>query len=237
MNRPRILFAAIVTTLAAVQPALAHDDDHHDHHRHGHHGKHKDKEKYWDGNCLVERKWKHGEYEEKRKCKAQPVAVQPAPVVVYPPWIVVQQGAPVYQAAPAVPSTGVLRCESQAVGRVLGGIVGGVLGNQIGHGGGRAVATVGGVITGVLVGGEIGRRIDTQNQACVGQVLEFAPAGQRVQWASGPQQYAVVPGQVAPVRGGRQCRSYSFEEQSAQGWRKVTETACRRGDGVWVPAT
>jgi hypothetical protein len=27
------------------------------------------KEEYWDGNCKVERKMKHGEYKEKRKCK------------------------------------------------------------------------------------------------------------------------------------------------------------------------
>lgn len=240
MKKPSIYLLALLLGVVAIHPARADDDDDHDDDRPRHHHKHK--EKFYDGNCKVERKWKDGEYEEKRKCWAQPVVVQPAPVVVqpapavvYPPWMVVQQGAPVYQAAPAVPSTGVMRCESQTVGRVLGGLVGGLLGNQIGHGNGRALATVGGAVGGVLIGGEIGRRIDAGDQACVGQVLEFAPAGQRVQWASGPQQYAVVPGQVSAGRAGRQCRNYTFEEQTPQGWRRVKETACRREDGVWTP--
>lgn len=226
----------LLLALSVAAPVASADDDDDDDRRGRHkHGKHK--ETYWDGNCKVERKWKHGEYEEKRKCKGGgPAVVHAAPVVVYPPWIVVQQGAPAYQAAPAVPASGVMRCQSQSVGRVLGGLVGGVLGNQIGGGSGRALMTVGGVVTGVLVGGEVGRRIDANDQACVGQVLEFAPTGQRVQWASGPQQYAVVPGQMLPARGGRQCRSYTLEERTAQGWRRVTEKACRRDDGVWLGA-
>ena len=237
-KHPSIYLLAVLLMVIAIHPARADDDDHDDDHPRHHH---KHKEKFYDGNCEVERKWKDGEYEEKRKCWAQPVVVQPAPVlvqpapaVVYPPWMVVQQGAPVYQAAPAVPRTGVMRCESQTVGRVLGGLLGGLLGNQVGHGNGRALATLGGAVGGLLIGGEIGRRIDAGDQACVGQVLEFAPAGQRVQWASGPQQYAVVPGQVSG-RGGRQCRNYTFEEQTPQGWRRVKETACRREDGVWTP--
>jgi surface antigen len=227
----RLLFASALAAVIA-QPALADDDD--DRHRHGHR---KHKEKYYDGNCKVERKWKgNGDFEEKRKCKgvAQPVVVVPAPVVVYPPWMVVQQGHAVYapRAVPTVPASGVMRCQSQVVGRVLGGVVGGVLGNQIGGGSGRALATVGGAVAGVLVGGEIGRRVDVNDQACVGQVLEFAPAGRRVQWVSDGQQYAVVPGQVMP--GGRECRTYTFEQQTPQGWKRVTETACRRNDGVWI---
>lgn len=43
-----------------------------------------DKEKFRDGNCEVERKWKKdGRYEEKRKCRAIPYAeAQPEPMVV-----------------------------------------------------------------------------------------------------------------------------------------------------------
>lgn len=234
--------AFTLIALVTAQVAFAghgHDDDDDDD---GHRGR-KHKEKFWDGECMVERKWKHGEYEEKRKCKApQQVVVQPAPVmvqpaatVVYPPWMVVQQGAPVYaaQAVPAVPTTGVYRCQSQTVGRVLGGVVGGVLGNQLGSGNTRALATVGGAVVGVLVGGDIGRRIDAGDQGCVGQVLEFAPAGQRVQWVAGGQPVAVVPGQIVARRGG-QCRTYTVEQQTPQGWTRTTETACRRPDGVWL---
>jgi surface antigen len=224
-----------LVALVTAQVAFAghgHDDDDDEDHHHGRNHK----EKFWDGNCMVERKWKHGEYEEKRKCRApQQVIVQPAATVVYPPWMVVQQGAPVYaaQAVPAVPATGVYRCQSQTVGRVLGGVVGGVLGNQLGSGNTRALATVGGAVVGVLVGGDIGRRIDAGDQGCVGQVLEFAPAGQRVQWVAAGQPVAVVPGQIV-ARRGSQCRSYTIEQQTPQGWTRTTETACRRPDGVWM---
>ncbi|GAC1525206.1 MAG: hypothetical protein NVS2B4_01030 [Ramlibacter sp.] len=234
------LLALVTAQLAFAGHGHGHDDEDDDDDEH--HQGHKHEEKFWDGNCMVERKWKHGEYEEKRKCKGpQQVLVQPAPVVVqpatvvYPPWIVVQQGAPVYaaQAVPAVPATGVYRCQSQTVGRVLGGVVGGVLGNQLGSGNTRALATVGGAVVGVLVGGDIGRRIDSGDQGCVGQVLEFAPAGQRVQWVSAGQPVAVVPGQMV-TRRGSQCRSYTVEQQGPQGWTRSTETACRRPDGVWL---
>jgi surface antigen len=210
------------------------DDDQGHHHRHRHEHKEKYKEKFWDGNCKVEREWKHDEYKEKRKCKGAPA---PQPVVVYPPWMVVQQSVPVYRAeqVPAVPAAGVFRCQSTSVGQVLGGVVGGVLGNQIGHGNGRALATVGGAIAGVLVGGEIGRRVDAGDQACVGEVLEFAPPGHQVQWAAGPTQYVVVPG--APARrGASYCRPYTFEQQTGAGRQRVQGTACRRPDGVWVAA-
>jgi surface antigen len=70
----------LLTALAAVfvAPAAMADRDDHEH-GNGHgkgHGKHK--EEYWDGNCKVERKWKHGEYEEKRKCR------EPETVIVVP---------------------------------------------------------------------------------------------------------------------------------------------------------
>jgi hypothetical protein len=78
-------------------------------------------------------------------------------------------------------------------------------------------------VVGVLVGGDIGRRIDAGDQACVGQVLEFAPTGQRVQWVAGAQAVAVVPGQVLQRRGS-QCRSYTIEQPTPQGWTRTTQT-------------
>jgi hypothetical protein len=39
----------------------------------------RDKEKFWDGHCQVERKWKKdGRYEQKRKCRPMPYA-EPEP--------------------------------------------------------------------------------------------------------------------------------------------------------------
>jgi surface antigen len=238
--RSFILLAAAAVVLAA--PAARADRDDHDR-GHGH-GKNKHKEEYWDGNCKVERKWKHGEYEEKRKCRApERVVVVPAPqpqpqvVYVYPPWMHRQQNEVTYvpQYQPQRVVTGVQRCNSQTVGQVLGGVVGGALGNQIGQGHGRTAATIGGAIAGVLVGGEVGRRMDAGNQACVGEVLEVAPVNHRVQWVEGPATYVVVPAK-AVMRQGSYCRPYTVEIRGPQGVQRSNATACRRGDGVWVAA-
>lgn len=226
-------------------------DDDRDERGHGRERKHEraHKEEFWDGDCKVERKWKNnGDYKEKRKCKGggrhhgQPVVVQPAPVVVYPPWVVVEQGRPHhyrsgYEPAPTpapVQQGQVSYCNSDTVGKVVGGIAGAALGNQIGKGTGRAVATVGGAIAGVLIGGEVGRRIDAGNQACIGQALELAPTGQRVEWASGDGgRYAVVPGAVVN-RSGSYCRPYQAQVRTGTGWQTTRGTACRRADGTWV---
>ena len=197
------------------------------------------KAEFWDGPCKVEREWKkNGDYKEERKCdgrgrrRGEPVAVA---VPAYPPWVVIEQGAPIYRPGhePAPARGPVTQCNSEAVGRVLGGIAGAVIGNQVGKGDGRAVATVGGAVAGVLIGGEVGRRIDAGNQACIAHALEFAPAGQRVGWSAGGVQYAVVPGR-AVARSGTHCRPYEAEVLTDAGWRKTRSTACRRADGVWI---
>ena len=199
------------------------------------------KEEYWDGHCKVERKWDKGEYKEERKCKGhaggRPVHVAPAQAtVVYPPWIVLNQGERAYhpQYQPRYVS-GTSRCNSDTVGQVLGGVVGGALGSQIGKGNGRTAATVGGAVAGVLIGGEIGKRLDAGEQACVGEVLEVAPVHHRVQWADGPAQYVVVPGQVVQ-RQGVYCRPYTMEMRVDGTVQRSRGTACRRPDGVWTPA-
>lgn len=167
------------------------------------------------------------------------VYVQPAPraAVVYPPWIVQQQGQYVYQPeyrpAPPPPTVSVNRCNSETVGQVLGGVVGGVLGHQIGGGRGKTLATIGGAVAGVLVGGEIGRKMDAQTQGCVGEVLEVAPVGQRVQWVDSGVTYVVVPQQVV-TRNGEPCRPYTLQTKVPGGWQTSQGMACRRPGGVWV---
>lgn len=231
------IFLAAAAVVLASPAVRAHGDEHH-------HGPHGDREEYWDGNCKVERKWHHGEYEEKRKCRApeRVVIVQPQPQVqtlyVYPPWIVRQQNeyvyAPQYQPPQRVVS-GASYCNSETVGQVLGGVVGGALGSQIGRGNGKTAATIGGAIAGVLVGGDVGRRMDAGNQACVGQVLEVAPVNHPVQWVEGPQTYVVVPAKTV-MRQGTYCRPYTLEVRGPYGTQRTHGTACRRGDGVWVAA-
>ncbi len=204
---------------------------------------------HWEGPCKVEREWKgNGDYKEERKCQSRrdddddhgrrsrphPVVVVPAPV--YPPWVVVERGEPIYRPGrePAPPRGPVRQCQSEAVGRVLGGVAGAVIGNQIGKdSGARAATTIGGAVIGVLIGGEIGRRIDQDDQACIAHALEFGAVGQRVAWASSGVQYAVVPGRAAP-RGSMHCRPYEVEVLTDAGWRRSKATACRRADGVWV---
>lgn len=204
---------------------------------------------FWDGPCKVEREWKkNGDFKEERKCdgrradrdddgrrgRPRPVVVAPAPV--YPPWVIVERGEPVYRPGrePAPPRGPVHQCQSEAVGRVIGGVAGAVIGSQIGKdSGARAATTIGGAVIGMILGGEIGRRIDEDNQACIAYALEFGAVGQRVAWAAGGTQYAVVPGRAAP-RGGTHCRPYEVEVLTETGWRRSKATACRRTDGVWI---
>lgn len=231
--------------LACAGPALADPDKDESGHGRGRHREYK--EEYWNGHCKVERKWeKDGDYKEERKCeggerhghRARPVAVYPQPTVVYPPWVAVEQSGPGYRPGyePAPVQGTVYHCNSRAVGQVLGGIAGGAIGHHVGKGDGRTVATVGGAVIGVLIGGEIGREIDRSNQACIGQALEFAPAGQRIAWpADDGVQYAVVPGQVVD-RNGRTCRGYDAEVVTHAGVQRTHGVACRRSDGAWMPA-
>jgi len=85
----KILRFLLLPTLLIAAPLTVHADK-------GGHGRHEFKEKYYDGNCKVERKFKDGKYKEKRKCREpehvvhapSPVYV-PAPVVVPPPGVTV----------------------------------------------------------------------------------------------------------------------------------------------------
>ncbi|MNK72488.1 hypothetical protein D3C87_919630 [compost metagenome] len=94
------LLTLSAAALISLAPLAAEAGDKHHHHRHKG-GEYK--EKYWDGACKVERKWKrNGDYSEKRKCRdgyaygyaPQPVAVPMMPVapaiVITPPSIIIR---------------------------------------------------------------------------------------------------------------------------------------------------
>jgi surface antigen len=253
-------FAPVFLSLAFAPAAMA-DNDHGKGHGHNKHkeeywdGNCKVERKWEkDGDYKEKRKCQGPEYHEPRTVVIQqpvyvqppvvvqqPVVVQRPATVVYPPWVVVEAGRPHHYRSgyePVAPlqiqaQAPVSHCNSETVGQVLGGVAGALLGNQVGKGTGRAVATVGGAVAGVLVGGEVGRRMDAKDQGCVGQTLELAPAGRRVEWADGGQQYVVVPGTVVH-RGGRYCRPYEAQVRVGSGWQTTRGTACRRNDGVWV---
>ena len=244
----RLLNLVLLVILSAPLVVLADDDEHRNKRQGGEY-----KEKFRDGNCKVEREWKDGKYKEARECEGQDqrrpapqraVIVQTAPVIIvpvpgtpYPPWVIYEQGQPIYrpgQEPRPVVQRGVVYCNSETVGRVIGGIAGAVLGNQVGNGNGRVVATVGGAVAGVLIGGQIGRQIDASNQACIAKALEFAQPGQRIEWPSAANpQYAVVPGRLER-RGDQYCRYYDAEVLTNVGWQPTRGIACRRPDGVWV---
>jgi hypothetical protein len=92
------LLALSTAALMSLAPMAAEADSDRHHHRHGR----EYKEKYWDGACKVERKWKrNGEYTEKRKCRddyrggyyAPPQVVMPmaAPaIIINPPPIIIR---------------------------------------------------------------------------------------------------------------------------------------------------
>jgi surface antigen len=140
-------------------------------------------------------------------------------------------------------------CDHSALGQILstskgnllgsaaGGAAGGLLGSQFGKSSGKGVATVLGVVGGALAGGYIGRSMDDTDQNCVGQTLEHAPANQPVAWqnpGSGSSYWATP---TADLRGpnGEPCRKY-ITEAVVQGVPQRTEnTACKQGDGGWVP--
>ena len=237
----RLLASMLVVFLLVPLVATARDDE-----RRGEREGGEYKEKFRDGNCKVAREWKEGKFKEERECEekderqnypSRAATVRSAPVMVYPPWVLYEQGRPVYRPGrepQPVSNQGAVYCNSETVGRVIGGVAGAVLGNQVGRGDGRTLATLGGAVAGVLIGGNIGRQIDVNNQACIAKALEFAPMGQRIEWPSAANpQYAVVPGKVQQ-RGGQYCRQYDAEILSNGAWQPVRGTACRRSDGVWV---
>jgi len=92
------LLALSTAALLSLAPLAAEADSDRHEHRHGR----EYKEKYWEGNCRVERKWKrNGEYQEKRKCRddyhqgymAPPQVIMPmaAPaIVITPPPIIIR---------------------------------------------------------------------------------------------------------------------------------------------------
>tara|TARA_R110000868_G_scaffold91999_3_gene254940 strand:+ start:5118 stop:5693 length:576 start_codon:yes stop_codon:yes gene_type:complete len=120
-------------------------------------------------------------------------------------------------------------CNRDVVGAVLGGVAGGLIGAH--NGGGRS--TLGGAIIGALLGGTLGRAVDLSDQACYGQVLEYAPSNQPVYWESDGGQYQVTPMRTYQSNSGEYCREYQTyiyidgREEQAYG------TACRQPDGAW----
>jgi len=127
------------------------------------------------------------------------------------------------------------RCNRDLIGGAIGGAAGGYVGSRVGRGDGRVAATAAGAVIGVLVGGAIGRAMDRADHACVGQVLEHAPDGNRIIWSEDARgaRYDVTPTETYRTPDGTYCREYRTSATIGGQPQRVFGTACRQPDGAW----
>ncbi|MFK7974449.1 MAG: RT0821/Lpp0805 family surface protein [Rickettsiaceae bacterium] len=126
----------------------------------------------------------------------------------------------------------------QSGGTLIGGVTGGLLGAQFGKGEGKLVATGVGALAGALVGGQIGKSLDEYDQQMLKkssqQALEFAPAGNSVEWRN-PD--SGNHGSITPTRTfreqGQYCREYQQQIIVGGETKNAYGKACRQPDGSW----
>jgi surface antigen len=132
-------------------------------------------------------------------------------------------------------SSGVERCNREAVGAVIGGVAGAAAGSQIGGGSGKKVATIAGAILGAMIGGSIGRSMDDADQGCIGQALERADTGATVVWRNPDNggEYRVTPTGTYRTADDRYCREYTTTVVIGGRSERAYGEACREPDGTW----
>ncbi|WP_202944007.1 glycine zipper 2TM domain-containing protein [Parvibaculum lavamentivorans] len=125
-------------------------------------------------------------------------------------------------------------CNSDKVGAVIGAVLGGVIGAEQGRGAGPLV---GGAVIGAVLGGVLGHAIDANNQACVGDVLEYVPSNQSVYWTDPGNGYGygyeVTPMRTYEPYEGQYCREYQTIVTIGGRTEQAYGTACRQPDGAW----
>ncbi|MDX5493108.1 MAG: hypothetical protein LPK86_06360 [Alphaproteobacteria bacterium] len=123
-------------------------------------------------------------------------------------------------------------CNSDAVGAAIGAVLGGVIGADQGRGAGPVV---GGALVGAVLGGVLGSLIDSSNQACVGDVLEYVPANQPVYWQdpNSGYGYEVTPLRTWEPNPGQYCREYQTVVTIGGRAEQAYGYACRQPDGAW----
>jgi surface antigen len=82
-----------------------------------------------------------------------------------------------------------------------------------------------------IVGDAIGKQIDKSDRACVGQALQLARVGQRVQWTNPAtdQTYTVRPTRDLADR----CREFELTTRGRSASGPVNLTGCAGDDGEW----
>ncbi|MBX3508875.1 MAG: hypothetical protein KF714_08815 [Parvibaculum sp.] len=123
-------------------------------------------------------------------------------------------------------------CNSDAVGAAIGAVLGGVIGADQGRGAGPVI---GGALIGAVLGGVIGSLIDSTNQACVGDVLEYVPSNQSVYWQDPDSGYGyeVTPLRTWEPNPGQYCREYQTVVTIGGRAEQAYGYACRQPDGSW----
>lgn len=208
-----------------------------------HERRHHDRDDGGDRECVYKRKQTPGMYKEEYKCRSRdgghdrhdrhdrrPDWVGRAYHQPHP-WI-----ARAYPQQPPVMPFGFDsgNCNREMVGSLLGGGAGALLGSRIGEGSGKTAAMVGGTILGFMVGGSVGRSMDRIDQACMGQILEYAPNSQAIVWNNPANvRYEVVPMPGYQDRNGRYCREYQTTAMIGGRPQQLYGTACRQPDGSW----
>ena len=123
---------------------------------------------------------------------------------------------------------------NEDVGTAVGGIVGGLLGAQVGSGSGQVAAAAAGALLGAYLGGNVGRTMDSADQAKTYQTLESAPTGQASTWQNpdSGNRYEVTPTRTYEDAG-RPCREFTTEAWIDGKRESLRGTACRETDGSW----
>ena len=130
------------------------------------------------------------------------------------------------------------QCNREGIGHAIGAVVGGAAGSTIGKGDGRTVATIVGTLVGYVLGGSIGRSMDEADRACIGQALEYEPAGREVTWTNPDTdaRYTITPAEPYSDDG-RYCREFTRQAEVGGRTETVRGTACRQADGTWKVRT
>ncbi len=123
------------------------------------------------------------------------------------------------------------RCDTDKVLAVVGAAAGGTIANRTASPENRAIATIIGAIVGGVVGDTIGKRIDKSDRACIGQALELARVGQRVQWTNPATEQSYT---VRPLRDlADRCREFELTTRGRSASGPVNLRGCAGDDGGW----
>ena len=222
MFRKLIATTVAVGAMLALPMAPANADHNYKRHHHGHHAgppdwapahgyRHKRKHKH-------KRKHRHDDYYEYESYRYDAYPTYPSNYAYSP-----------------LGDIGAGRCNRDAIGTLLGAATGGLIGSQIGDGTGQMAAVGAGVFLGAILGGSIGRQMDQVDQSCVGQVLEYAPDNQPVEWQNPNTDayYTTTATNTYEQSDGRYCREYQTTATVGGRVQNMYGTACRQPDGAW----